>query len=1472
MARAKPQFALLDIPLTSGLSQKEDPRLVAPGQALTIQNFQKLKAGTIQKPLGYTALPNAPNGRNAMTSIIALATNRETLLQIAPDGLPPGLFKYASQVNQQEFLTRVPQAYIGPSMPMAAYDQPVGEMDQVIIPAAASGQRGDISIHVFTVDRTNTNNFRVYWCARDDQAKTTIIQPQEISELTTISTSVGFVAPKLIAMNANVVLTVGTNVSNTITAYTLNVASTLFPAAWGGGTAIITDAVNPAVYDVATVDDDSSTFVVAYQNATQLLVRSFTNALGSVNVGHFTDASWSNATPITGWAVHASANSGGAWLAYGWTNNVANATTTWTASVRGAALNFPALSAGVLCTPVDLTNGLVSPYPGPQLLDVKPIPNSLHQQVVWSPPNVKLGYNPAYVSAPAGPSSHPPPQAAIFQSRYFANFGTGTLANNQPRWTNGVTLASRMQVMQEGPGHYTAWLVGWVPSSNLDPVASGLSAVSFPNTAGVLYPPYVTFTGGVPGLPSVSGGAQATAELGAQAPNTWDAYTYGASNFYAAGTSGWNTYVNNVNISSTGSGYANAPRATMVWGAGAYLLANVNANTGYMVAINPTGPISSTKGSISWTAGVGTITQSSGGPLNVYPEMIGATITLTNCTTGYNNGTFVIQGINPPSFGYADVNINVIGSGTGTDGNNGNVHFIINNNNGEGYGYNPEPNTVPVWVLDAASNHLYTDLAMAQISPSGITEGQVSAITLTAAAANVNFLPNSLTMDVQAFIPYPQQVSINVTGGVTNAQSSAGYLVQGTATLGQANAYRNLQGSFFLFCMDTFDDVITVNTTGAPYTNCPMRWIGSLKPRFALNNLFATAHVLPHLQVGASAIATDTVFADLPINIAPNVAAPTAFELTQANDQSNLTLAYQSTELGGETAFAAGAPFMTDGSGVFEFAFPYYPENLLAYAVLEGVPDVGDLTSNSVYQYIATYAGRDLAGNEALSARSVPSTVTTLPVYDPTYAYQGAVVVPTMGFSMRNHGVGGIGSALFGDTPQNPITIHLARTTAGGTEFYDVNGTPAGAAYNDLWSPYVLIQTAVGGGYANVPFVNDTQLSTQALLYGDGTNGATAGSILDNLTPPSFQGMTAHKNRLWGFDGPDVYYSKAFTSGEQPAFNDVQAFSVDDGSFPVTALASMDERLIIFKRDRIFYVTGDGPDAAGNGNDLQPPQRIQSNTGCVDWRSVVTSPMGTFFLGDDDLCLLTRQMTVQPLGYFVADIMATYPTITSAALDVSQGQVMWTFAGQNSTGIMVIYSYALDYWATQLLPYDAQPTALKTVNQFANVGIDTQPTLTLGGASQSSGYLLAQRNPQPLGSATANYFFQGAYWQGSWASPWIHAPGEVSFMSPAEIVIEWDNLDPHQLTVSVAYDDSPSVTDTWTVSAAGQSNVTTPTVRWSFMPSRNLVKSMQIQISDSADANVVPVTGQGPLIYSVTVKYGTLDGMVPTPTGQRGNG
>jgi hypothetical protein len=1467
MPRAKPQRQTLDIPLTSGLAQKEDPRLVGPGQALVVQNFQKQKTGTIQKPLGYSAI-NATGPYGSFNAVLSLSTNKESLLEIVTDSYGPGLYKYASQIGAQSFITRAPEAYIAPAQTLAAFDQAITEMDALIVPASLSGLAGDISFHVFALDYYGNGNIRIFWMVRDQLSKTTIVTPREVNSFAAaLGPGSHLLYPKLTLIGDNkgllVMLTIMVaGLSTNIKATTIRPTSL---TAWNSVVNLVTNADANIPYAVAPDDNDATHFALFYQKNSRTLTAARCVSATSPYVAAsttVTDTTYAGAAAdLTGCAVRASTTAGGLWCAYAFHTVSAGV---YTAYVRGSSVTWTSL--GAVSTPVDLTNGLTSNYPGPRLLDIKPVPgtvagNANSQQVVWSPPNVRIGFEPRYG---ATLSATPAPVAAIYQSMFYANAGTCALQNNQPRWTNGVTLASSMAISTEAGGT-VAWVVGWVPSANLDPVASSIQSVVMPNVFQACYPPNVIISGAntlFGAFDGQYGGANITASLATAAPNSFSAYTYGNTSFYGAGGAnfgGWTTsVVNPPVIANGGSGFTAPPNIYYQWGCGALLNINVNS-TGRIVGINVATPPNSTHASLNWSSSVGTITSAG---INVYPELIGSTITLSNCATPNNNGTFVITGINSPSFGYADVNINVSGPfNTGPDGNNGHITYVINGGSGAGNLYPPGA-TLPVWVLDESASVTYTNLATATVVAQGFSQGQLSGyVTLTGAASSANLnAANSGIIACRAFIPYPPGVAINVINGATNAQSSSGYLVPSIiVSLGQSNAYQNIQGSLYLFCMDTFADPSTPNDNGTNYVNTPMRWIGSLKPRFALNNMFASAYTLPKLQLGASPESSSSVYADLPINAAPNVAAPNMFEMTYTGYSNTATRAYQSEEIGGETAFAAGLPFMTDGTAGFEFAFPYYPENVTAYANIAHANL--DLVGGGTFQYIFTYSGRDSSGNHAESERSVATSISTVPTYDPSYGYRTNLYVPTMGFSMRNHGTNL--TSLASEAAQAPVSIHAYRTQNGGTVFHDLSATPAGVAQNSLWFPYVTI--------SGLTPVTDAQLATQPLLYGDGSNGVTAGSIVDNQTPPAFQGIIAHKNRLWGFDGSNIYYSKAYTTGQQPAFNDQFAFSVDDGSFPVTALASMDERLIVFKRDRIFYVTGDGPADNGSGNDLQPPQRIQSNTGCVDWRSVVASPMGVFFLGDDDLCLLTRQMQVQPLGYFVADILAKYPVCTSAALDVSQGQLVWSFVASNGSGVLVCYSYALDYWCTQLLPTVA--TALRTVNQYASTGLDTQPTLTLGSNNLITGAsMLSQRNAIPLGTANANYFFNNTYLSGTWSSPWVRASSEAGWIVPDEIMVEWDNLDPHKMTVTAQYDDSASVYDTWTVSAGAMSNASTPTIRWSFKPSRNMVKSMRINLTESADANVAAVTGQGPRIYGVSVRYGEKEGMIPTPIGQRGNG
>ena len=111
---------------------------------------------------------------------------------------------------------------------------------------------------------------------------------------------------------------------------------------------------------------------------------------------------------------------------------------------------------------------------------------------------------------------------------------------------------------------------------------------------------------------------------------------------------------------------------------------------------------------------------------------------------------------------------------------------------------------------------------------------------------------------------------------------------------------------------------------------------------------------------------------------------------------------------------------------------------------------------------------------------------------------------------------------------------------------------------------------------------------------------------------------------------------------------------------------------------------GTGPQDWDPFNDLQPPQRIQSDVGCTNWRAIVGTPVGVWFESDGGLYVLTRKMEVQPSGKFVEDVLATYPDITSASLDMRNGVIVWTANAPLSAevGGMIVYNWILDCWTT----------------------------------------------------------------------------------------------------------------------------------------------------------------------------------------------
>jgi hypothetical protein len=86
-----------------------------------------------------------------------------------------------------------------------------------------------------------------------------------------------------------------------------------------------------------------------------------------------------------------------------------------------------------------------------------------------------------------------------------------------------------------------------------------------------------------------------------------------------------------------------------------------------------------------------------------------------------------------------------------------------------------------------------------------------------------------------------------------------------------------------------------------------------------------------------------------------------------------------------------------------------------------------------------------------------------------------------------------------------------------------------------------------------------------------------------------------------------------------------------DSDGDITALASFMERVFIFKRRRIYVLSGDGPDDTGGGV-FPVPELISEQIGCVDMRSVCVIPEGVLFCAETGIHIVDGGGRVEEIG------------------------------------------------------------------------------------------------------------------------------------------------------------------------------------------------------------------------------------------------
>jgi hypothetical protein len=376
----------------------------------------------------------------------------------------------------------------------------------------------------------------------------------------------------------------------------------------------------------------------------------------------------------------------------------------------------------------------------------------------------------------------------------------------------------------------------------------------------------------------------------------------------------------------------------------------------------------------------------------------------------------------------------------------------------------------------------------------------------------------------------------------------------------------------------------------------------------------------------------------------------------------------------GGVMIAGAYPLYYDGNDVVEAGFSNPPTsdpmpatnwstsiaaNLTVYATssqngLTGGASAVTPSGSIEYYYLICFVRRDAYGNVY---RSAPSPVITVPCPNPI----NTVVFPTL---TANNG-GNIQIEYYRSTQNTPGT------------YYKLAVVPNGSAYTDTRGDGVTTPTA------------NTSITKNPTIY-------TNSGELANDPPPPIHHMVCSESRAYIIPADNrnlIWYSKQFSPGRTVEFAADLTMSEGQNSGQFTALAVLDDKLIIFKQDQILYTYGSGPDNGGKNGAFAPFVKIASDVGCTEPASVCVIPDGVVFRSRRGIELLNRSLQVQYIGGNVEPLVQTngpmssvvvMPNFTELRFIPSQATVTSTYQGVTATKptSVLVYDYAGKRWST----------------------------------------------------------------------------------------------------------------------------------------------------------------------------------------------
>jgi hypothetical protein len=156
-----------------------------------------------------------------------------------------------------------------------------------------------------------------------------------------------------------------------------------------------------------------------------------------------------------------------------------------------------------------------------------------------------------------------------------------------------------------------------------------------------------------------------------------------------------------------------------------------------------------------------------------------------------------------------------------------------------------------------------------------------------------------------------------------------------------------------------------------------------------------------------------------------------------------------------------------------------------------------------------------------------------------------------------------------------------------------------------------------------------------------------------------------------------VLYTKYLRPGDGPGWGLGAVIVPEDGG-AITALASFQDRLLIFKAHCVYVTYGNGLSDTLAGTDYVAPLLLASGLGCTSQKTLVLIPDGVVFLSHVGLVCVRSDFTLDtefgvPVKYHTDTL-----TVSCAALVADMEYAVWL----TTAGLALVYCYHLKQWST----------------------------------------------------------------------------------------------------------------------------------------------------------------------------------------------